>query len=795
MFSGLDPVLSHPKKILYAGVSLLVASLLSSSPVSGQPWTQEGPGPITGGQTEGIPSGEVSGGVNAVAPHPSDASILYVGGVAGGIWKSTNATAASPTWVRQTDARTSTAIGALEFDPLDATHQTLLAGIGRFSSFVRIGGSRAGLLRTTDGGTTWSEISGAMVGRNIIGVAPRGATLVAAVDTADAFSCPNIGIFRSTDTGATWSQITSGIPRGTADVLAGVPGSAAVLYTSIVFADSCDSAANGIYKSSDTGASWTKVSSIAMDALLVSSTGTHVEIATETGDVVVAAIVAGGTGSLGGVFRSTNGGTSWTAMDLPTTFENTADVGIHPGRQGGTHLSLAIDPNNSELVYIGGDRQTRTFNDTGGFPNSIGALNFSGRLFRGDSSLPSGSQWTPLTHSGTASNSSPHADSRDMDFDAAGTLIEGDDGGVYERVSPTSASGDWGSLNGNLQITELHSTSYDRVSDIVFGGSQDTGSEYQSSTGASTWLTLNQADGGDVVVDAISTPGSSIRYSSFQNLGGFRRRTFNASNMVTFSTSPALTVVSGAPFAAQFVTPLAVNNVDGARIVLGGGNSVYESLDRGDTLTEIGPGIVTLARGRNNLAYGSQGNTAVLYVGACVGDCSSAGDGLDGVYVRATGASALVHSLTPSASDVIQGVVVDPVDPASAFAIDSSTVRRTANAGSSWSDITGNLVTSHTPGVLRSVEFANISGDDALLVGADRGVYIARESTGFSTWSPLGTSLPNTPVFELDYDAIAGKLVAGTFGRGAFSISLGGSGIFADGFESGDTSLWSLTFP
>ena len=68
------------------------------------------------------------------------------------------------------------------------------------------------------------------------------------------------------------------------------------------------------------------------------------------------------------------------------------------------------------------------------FPNSIGANNFSGRLFRCDASLATGSQCTPLTHIGTASNSSPHADSREMTFDAAGNLIETDDGIIVDII-------------------------------------------------------------------------------------------------------------------------------------------------------------------------------------------------------------------------------------------------------------------------------------------------------------------------------------------------------------------------
>ena len=109
----------------------------------------------------------------------------------------------SPSWQQQTDSHGSLSIGAIEFDPTDPNNQTLVAGIGRFSSFGRRGGQRRGLLRTTDGGTSWVPLNGggALLGLNVSGVAARGAIIVISVYTA---SPPDTaaGIWRSSDTGA-----------------------------------------------------------------------------------------------------------------------------------------------------------------------------------------------------------------------------------------------------------------------------------------------------------------------------------------------------------------------------------------------------------------------------------------------------------------------------------------------------------------------------------------------------------------------------------------------------------------
>jgi hypothetical protein len=486
-------------------LTVLLFGVYATAAAQPPQWVAEGPGPSTQGQVENITNREVVGAVNTVAPHPTDPNTVYLGAVNGGIWKTTNAMAASPTWQNQTDVEKSLSVGALEFDPTDAAAQTLVAGTGHFSSFLREGGALVGLLRTTNGGASWTLIAGgALNGLNISGVAPRGSTIVISANT---------GIWRSTDTGTTWTQISgsagTGLPAGLSFRLVGDPTNSARLFT--------NAGTNGLYRSTDTGATWTKVSTAAMDTLILGANNIRIAVGTSNNTYVAIARF----GQLAGVFRSGDGGGTWTALDLPAS----GGVGIHPGGQGGIHLSLAPDPNNANIIYIGGDRQPQPF------PNSIGAADYSGRLFRGDASQPAGSQWVHLTHSntlgatggGTASRSAPHADSRDMKVASNGILIEGDDGGIYRRTSPQANTGDWFSMNGNLQTTEFHSIAWDGNSHVIIGGAQDTGTPQQILTSNVQWQSVSTGDGGDVAVDDSSTPGLSTRYSSYYNLFQFRR--------------------------------------------------------------------------------------------------------------------------------------------------------------------------------------------------------------------------------------------------------------------------------
>lgn len=306
----------HAKRLPLCVFGLVLGAINLCSVTTAQTgvWKAEGPAPSREGQVENITNREVVGAVHAIAPHPADANTIYIGSVNGGVWRTDDALAASPNWAAQTDQQTSLSIGALEFDPTDGTNQTLVAGMGRFSNIGGAGGARSGILRTTDGGTTWTPLGQvALNGTNISGVAARGAVIV----VADSFG----GIWRSINTGTTWTQISglpgSGLPAGASFDLEGVPGAPATLYT--------NAGSNGIYRSNDTGATWNQVSTAAMNAFAYS----NVRLSALAGNTVYAAIATGG--QLGGVFQSLDGGTNWTAMGLPLTNEGGLMVGLHPG--------------------------------------------------------------------------------------------------------------------------------------------------------------------------------------------------------------------------------------------------------------------------------------------------------------------------------------------------------------------------------------------------------------------------------------------------------------------------------
>ena len=230
---------------------------------------------------------------------------------------------------------------------------------------------------------------------------------------------------------------------------------------------------------------------------------------------------------------------------------------------------MLADPNNRNVVYVAGDRQE--------LPSANGCSNFSGNVFRGDASLSF--PWQNVVCNG-AQNTSPHADSRAMAFDAFGNVIQANDGGLYVLSNPNSSGRIWKTLNGNIGPTEFHSVAYNALSHTVIGGAQDTGTPMQNTRNSFTWTEFLQGDGGVVAIDrGASHPGASIRYTSFNSLGNFNRSTWNANNtLISGPTIVGLNIVSGSGagktiFQAdpniQFYTPYVLNAVDPTRMLIG----------------------------------------------------------------------------------------------------------------------------------------------------------------------------------------------------------------------------------
>jgi hypothetical protein len=215
-----------------------------TAPTGPTTWVSLGPSPLASDATgNGFQNYNwVSGRATSVLVDPADATgnTILLGGAYGGLWKSTNAGSKSATpdlvtWQALIDDEPTLAVGAIALQP--GNSNIILVGTGETNSS---GDSYYGLgiLRSTDGGTTWTQITSAASGQSFVGVgfskiafSTSNTSLVVASTAGDigfdfgleqdAFSTAR-GLYYSIDAGATWNRVTlsdSAIPASVTGVV------------------------------------------------------------------------------------------------------------------------------------------------------------------------------------------------------------------------------------------------------------------------------------------------------------------------------------------------------------------------------------------------------------------------------------------------------------------------------------------------------------------------------------------------------------------------------------------------
>jgi hypothetical protein len=242
---------AYPRKWIDAAQQVAAANAANAiaalTPAITGPWQPLGPNGVpadalVAGESTAATTGTIySGRATAIAVSPTckqSGCTVFIGAAGGGVWKTTNATAATPTWTQVSDGASgipSNAVGSIVFDPNDGTGNTIYVGTGEpnGSSDSEAG---VGLYKSTDGGSTWSLVAGSTAstapcasGAGTCPVATGRSIGAIAVDPANAshifigtdvarhgsssvnggrFTPPGsaqVGLYESTDGGATFS--------------------------------------------------------------------------------------------------------------------------------------------------------------------------------------------------------------------------------------------------------------------------------------------------------------------------------------------------------------------------------------------------------------------------------------------------------------------------------------------------------------------------------------------------------------------------------------------------------------
>ncbi len=301
----------------------------TASPTPGPPFSNmswRAIGPATAG-----------GRVAAVAGSATDTKLYYVGAAGGGVWKTANG---GQTWDPVFEKESTAAIGAIAIDPTD--NQTVWVGTGEANprNDVSYGD---GVYKTTDGGDTWTNV-GLKATKYIssILVDPRDHNHVVVGALGDVFAdSQDRGVYVTNDGGKTWKQTLFVGPQSGVSNLAMSAQDPSVMYAGIwqfqrkpwTFASGGD--ADGLYKSTDGGATWTKLTGHGLPASPIGRIG--IAVAPSDGNRVYAVIES----NAGVVWRSDDGGNNWTMVSDDSQVDARPFYFSH----------LAVDPKNPDRVY------------------------------------------------------------------------------------------------------------------------------------------------------------------------------------------------------------------------------------------------------------------------------------------------------------------------------------------------------------------------------------------------------------------------------------------------------------
>jgi photosystem II stability/assembly factor-like uncharacterized protein len=401
----------------------------SSQQISRTSWTSLGPG-------------NVGGRIRTIAFHPTDSQTIWIGAVAGGIWKTTNGGAS---WTSGSRFLANMAVSSIVFDPVTPT--TMYAGTGE--GFYNGDAARgAGILKTINGGGTWHRITSTATTDfqyvNRLAISPNGTVILAATRT---------GLFRSTDGGAHWRKALANEEvldvrfhptSNTAAIAGGRNGKA--------------------WRTGNGGASWVAASGLPS----VAGFEGRVELsyAKSSPSIVYASVDVND----GEVWRSTNGGASYTLRST--------GKGYLSG-QGWYGNTIWVSPTNYNHVIVGGLDLWRSTNG--------------------------GAAFTQISQWWSAPTQSAHADHHfiaappNFDGSTVKTLYFANDGGMYKAndyTTVTKTSG-WRELNNKLGVTQFYSVAVNPTTREVIGGTQDNGTLfYKPTTGSEAWGTTYGGDGG-----------------------------------------------------------------------------------------------------------------------------------------------------------------------------------------------------------------------------------------------------------------------------------------------------------
>lgn len=678
----------------------------------------------------------MSGRIIDMEVHPTNAQIIYTGTAGGGVWKSNDGGASySPIFEDHIQS-----IGQVAVDPNDPD-QTLWVGTGEIwtRNSVSLG---AGLFKTTDGGANWKEIAGFEKSERISGIEihPENSDIVyVGVLGALWNDSEDRGVYKTTDGGATWSKVLHiNNTTGVADLIMD-PNNPEVLYASMWefrrTAWNFNSGGNNsaLYKSVDGGTTWNKIHNGFPSGKLG-----RIAVAVAPSDTSrVYAVIESKEDKDKGLYVSNDAGASWERTN--------GDFGLTV--RPFYFSRIVVDPKNPDILLKGG---------------------LSGSISR-----DAGKTFKSLGNM--------HSDIHDFVFDIHNSDIMhvGTDGGVYRSWN----GGTTMEIVANLPLSQFYHISVDNAEPYrIYGGLQDNGSWYgpSSSPGgieARDWVRVGVGDGFRV----LPHPTKEILYSEMQGAENVWR--YDMERNSTKNVKP-LPTEGYDDLRFNWNAPMATSSHNPDRFYMGS-QYVHVSDDMGDSWRIISPDLTTndpKKQDKNSGGLSADNSGAethttiftiaespldekVIWVGTDDGNVQITKDGgknWKNVVANVPGlpANTWVYHIEASvhgkgtAYAVFEGHSRGDMKPY---------VYKTTDYGTTWKDITSGDLGLFARNIQEDYENENL-----LFLGAEDGLYITVD--GGTNWSHFTNNFPPTAVHFIDLQKKTNDIVCGTHGRGVIIL-------------------------
>jgi photosystem II stability/assembly factor-like uncharacterized protein len=677
------------------------------------------------------------GRVTAVAGIPSQPQTYYFGATGGGIWKTTDG---GSSWIPVSDGQLATgSVGALAVSESDPN--IVYAGMGE--ACIRGNASPGdGVYKSTDAGRTWKHIGleqtqqiGAVV------VNPRNPNIVFVAALGHQFaSNEERGIYRSTDGGATWKQVfTRGPKAGAVDIVMDANNSN-VLYASFwevyrtPYSLESGGPLSGLWKSTDGGDTWHDLThATGMPRGIQGKIG--VTVSPANSDRVWAIVEADD----GGVYRSDNGGTSWTRVNQQRDLRQRAWYYTH----------IYADPKNADSVYV---------LNTGVYRSNDG-----GRTY--------------------ASIQTPHGDNHDLWIDPndPNRMIESNDGGANITINGGRA---WSSEN-NQPTAQFYRVALDNDFPYHAYGAQQDNTTVRTATrgrGGITERDWYDVGGGESGWIAPDPRDSNIVYAgSYGNLiTRFDAFTGVQRNINPWPDNPMGHPAADLKYRFQWSFPIIISPHD-PKVIYAGANVLFKSTDEGQSWEQISKDLTRDDKTRQGSSGGpiTKDNTSIeYYCTIFTVNESTITKGLiwvgsdDGLVNLTRDGGKTWTNVTPPKDILpewsqINAIEPSPFDPATAYVAatmyKSDDYRpylyKTSDYGKTWKKIVTGIPANHFTRVIRE----DLKQKGLLFAGTEFGIYVSYDDG--ENWKPIQLNLPVVPITDIAFHKRDDEMVVATQGR------------------------------